>query len=437
MAGHERQHHAQMGHGPTGHGHPGPLNRRGPRPLLLHLTLAMLRSAASLTTSPSLSAVSPTSSGAAPSFAPTFMGAFAAAAQAAAQAAGAQAEAPPDVPGAFPQAVLQEALRQDAALIAGIAAYRRHPYRRALADPPAIWTEGETRLLDYGGEGPAVLFVPSLVNRAHVLDLAPGHSLLRHLAGAGVRPLLLDWGWPGEAERRFSLTDYIAGRLERALLALDGPVVLAGYCMGGLLTLAAALRRPDRVRALALLATPWDFHADDPERAEALARMLPMLEPALAFADALPVDALQVLFAMLDPFGVADKYRSFAGLDPSSPRAELFVALEDWLNDGIPLAAPVARECLADWYGRNTPGRGEWTVAGQRVVPSALRLPTFVAVPARDRIVPPESARPLAEQIPGAVLHQPAAGHIGMAAGSTAERVLWRPLRDWVLGLGV
>ena len=38
---------------------------------------------------------------------------------------------------------------------------------------------------------------------------------------------LLDWGWPGEAERRFTLTDYVAGRLERALgfLAPERPVL--------------------------------------------------------------------------------------------------------------------------------------------------------------------------------------------------------------------
>jgi len=56
-------------------------------------------------------------------------------------------------------------------------------------------------------------------------------------------------------------------------------------------------------------------------------------------------------------------------------------------------------------------------------------------VPARDRIVPPESALPLATLIPGALLHQPAAGHIGMAAGGTAEAALWRPLLEWVRGL--
>jgi len=53
-------------------------------------------------------------------------------------------------------------------------------------------------------------------------------------------------------------------------------------------------------------------------------------------------------------------------------------------------------------------------------------------VPARDRIVPPESARPLADSIPGARMHTPAAGHIGMAAGAGAEQALWAPLAAWL-----
>jgi poly(3-hydroxyalkanoate) synthetase len=337
----------------------------------------------------------------------------------------------------FPAAVVAETLRQDAALIEGIAAYRRHGYQRTLIDPPAIWAEGGSRLLDYGPQGGhPVLFVPSLVNRAYVLDLAEGSSMLRWLAGQGMRPLLLDWGWPGETERGFTLTDYVAGRMERAMTAAaqaaGGPPVLAGYCMGGTLAVAAAQRRPDLISGLALLAAPWDFHAPDPERAIQAAQTLPLLEPALAFSQALPVDLLQSLFAMLDPWGVAEKYRGFARLRPDSRRARLFVALEDWLNDGIPLAAEVARTCLAEWYGQNAPARGKWRIAGLPVDPAAIARPTFVAVPAADRIVPPESARPLAELIRGAVLHQPAAGHIGMAAGGRAEVSLWRPLRDWL-----
>jgi polyhydroxyalkanoate synthase len=410
---------------------PGPLQRRGPRPLLLHLTLAMLRSSVSRATSANLRHDWPNSS--------TGFAATAAAIEAALRSLPDDASAAAAYPeAAFSDAVWRETLRQDAELIQGIAAYRRHPWRRELAEPPAVWQEGGSRLLDYGGApGPTVLFVPSLINRAYVLDLAPERSLLRWLAAQGVRPLLLDWGWPGEVERRFSLTDYVAGRLERAMAAAaalaGGPTVLAGYCMGGTLAVAAAGRRPDLVRGLALLAAPWDFHADATEQVAAVSRLMPLLEPLLAFNQTLPVDALQVLFALLDPWGVADKYRGFARLDPASERAELFVALEDWLNDGVPLAAPVARACLGEWYGENAPARGNWRIAGLPVVPAALHLPAFVAVPARDRIVPPGSARPLAALIDGAVLHEPAAGHIGMAAGARAERALWLPLRNWLL----
>ena len=325
----------------------------------------------------------------------------------------------------------------DPELIAGIAAYRRHPWRRDLPDPPSIWQEGGSALLDYGSEAdPAVLFVPSLVNRAYVLDIAPDRSMMRWLAQQGVRPLLLDWGWPGPLERTFSLTDYAAGRLERALLAVGRPVVLAGYCMGGLLTLAAALRRPDLVRALALLATPWDFHAVDADQAKRLGKALPAFEPLLAAAGALPVDILQALFAVPDPGSIAAKYRAFGHMDQASPAALMFVALEDWLNDGVPLAASVVRETLAGWYGGNSTAAGAWRIAGSPVDPRALAMPAFVAAPGRDRIVPPESAVPLADLIPGAVLHRPPAGHIGMAAGPRAQAALWEPLLGWLRGLG-
>ncbi|WP_428486028.1 alpha/beta fold hydrolase [Rhodopila sp.] len=402
---------------------PGPLMRRGPRPLLLHLTLATLRSTVSRAMSPHWNADWPTSSGAA-----VLHGLRSAVRDG-------------NLEGAFPAEVMAETLRQDAALIAGIAAYRRHPWRRTLTDPPTVWSEGDSRLLDYGAGTAAspVLFVPSLINRAYVLDLAEGHSMLRWLAQHGVRPFLLDWGWPGETERRFTLTDYVAGRMERAITAaaeLTGePLVLAGYCMGGTLAVAAAQRRPDLIRGLTLLAAPWDFHAADRTQALQVAASLPLLEPALTFNQALPVDLLQSLFALLDPWGVPDKYRGFSRLDQASDRAKLIVALEDWLNDGVPLAAEVARVCLGEWYGENAPARGTWRIAGLPVDPRAIAMPAFVAVPRQDRIVPPDSARSLAGLIPKAALHEPAAGHIGMTAGARAERELWRPLLDWLQNL--
>jgi pimeloyl-ACP methyl ester carboxylesterase len=401
---------------------PGPLMRRGPRPLLLHLMLAAMKSNASVIASPGWSSVWPTSKPPADSRAGA--------------APPRDAHSDPE-PATTLGAVLESAMREDAALIAGIAAYRRHPAQRSLRDPAPIWVEGEARLLDYapGSPGAPVVFVPSLINRGYILDLAPRNSLLRFLARSGVRPLLLDWGWPGAAERRYTLTDYIAGLLDRAIASVGQPVVLVGYCMGGLLAVAAAQRRPQLVSGLGVLATPWDFRAGDPAQADSLAQLLPLLKPILDFNSTVPIDVLQSFFAMLDPDAVARKFRRFGRLDQDGARARLFVAIEDWANDGVPLSAPVARECFADWYGRNTPMLGLWRVAGMPVLPAALDMPCFAAVPGQDRIVPPESAWPLARMLPRAQVIAPAAGHVSMVAGSGAETVLWRPLLDWLRAL--
>ena len=77
---------------------------------------------------------------------------------------------------------------------------------------------------------------------------------------------------------------------------------------------------------------------------------------------------------VLDPLAVVRKYaalrRPAARRDP---RARRFVAVEDWLNDGVPLAGPVAQECLRDWYGADLPGRGLWAPGGVRGAARAAR----------------------------------------------------------------
>jgi polyhydroxyalkanoate synthase subunit PhaC len=321
--------------------------------------------------------------------------------------------------------------------LAGIARYRRHPYRRPAAEPPTLWRAGTSRLLDYGPTGaPPVLVVPSLINRAYILDLAPGNSLMRFLSGAGLRPLLLDWGSPDGLERNFGLTDYIAGRLEAAAVAAaaiaGAPFAVIGYCMGGLLALALAARRPDLVRALALLATPWCFHAERAGQARFLGTLAEPFGAAFAPLGVLPVDMLQALFAALDPLLALRKFTRFAGLPGDSAAVEAFVAVEDWLNDGVSLALPVARECLGGWYGADTPGRGLWRVAGAAVVPAEIIQPCLVVVPAQDRIVPPASAAALADRLPIVERLMPPLGHIGMVVSREAPAIVWRPLARWL-----
>ncbi len=350
-------------------------------------------------------------------------------------------------PEALSAALGAEIRHRMASFVSGIECYHQHPYRRrfsaAFGEPPTWWQDGSSSMLDYGPdlagqEVPTVLFVPSLINRGYILDLSRQRSLMRYLAAAGIRPLLLEWGAPLGEERQFSLDNYVAGRLngaiDAALETAGQPIGLAGYCMGGLLAIPPALARPADISSLILMATPWDFRSG--RQREIIAVCKPAFEAMISALGVLPVDAIQALFAALDPLLAARKFSHFAGLEPGSAPARNFVALEDWLNDGVDLSAGVARDCLFGWYEENRPAHGRWRIAGQTINPGRLSQPVLNIVPARDRIVPPESAEPLSALIPRAETWRPALGHIGMIASPRAKRTLWRQLANWIKSPG-
>jgi polyhydroxyalkanoate synthase len=333
------------------------------------------------------------------------------------------------------------------AMVTGLEIWQAHPYRRTLVDPPAVWSAGCSRLLDYGAapdaanpQGPPFLVVPSLINRAYVLDLIRGRSMLRWLASQGLRPLLLDWGTPGSVEAAFDLETYGTERLLPALaharsLAGGGPIPVIGYCMGGTLVVGLAARRPDAVKALVTIGAPWDFEpsvgisgglrtlirAEGPERTEAL---LVHLGAALG---QVPVVLLQTAFALVNPIQASLKFQKLARLDPGGAAARLFVAFEDWLADGVPMPAGAAKDLLVNWLIRNQPATGAWRFLGGPVDPSRITAPSLVLAGERDTITPPPIASALGAVLPGADLQRPRTGHVGMIVGSAARPQVWRP----------
>ena len=271
---------------------------------------------------------------------------------------------------------------------------------------------------DSESELPPIFLLPSLINRTDVLHLSEEWSLVRKLTQRGHRVRLLDWGSPGPIEQTFDIGDYLDRAAAWLRLAREQDrqgQVLVGYCMGGTLSvpLAQVLGQSGDVAGLALMAAPWDFHATPLDQREGLRKAHEAWYNAYPDKP-LTVDFLQMLFFSLDPGSAFRKFERFIDLDPACPKFEYFTRLEDWLNDGVELVTEVANDTLYGWYSANRPRRGEWVWRGTRIDPSKVRLPARVILPLRDRIVPPQSARVLADLLPQAEVETWDCGHISM-----------------------
>ena len=306
----------------------------------------------------------------------------------------------------------------------GLRAYQEAGRAPPPAAMPVIAKAHGAQLRDYGGGGRPLLVVPSLINPPNILDLAEDRSLLRWLAGRGHHVLLLDWG--NDSAGRSALS--VAGHVEQILLPLlrsigEAPALL-GYCLGGTMAAAAAALAP--VRSLVTIAAPWHFAAYPNEARAALAALWRSAQATVETLGVLPMEVLQAAFWSLDPERTVGKFENFSDLAPDSIEARAFVTIEDWANDGPPLAGAAAREIMLSFYGEDWPGRGEWSVGGVTIDPGTLPSPQLHIVSTTDRIVPAASAIRVGER------HAIDRGHVGMVVGGGARRGLWEPLDSWL-----
>lgn len=353
----------------------------------------------------------------------------------AAKLAAASAKLPPE---RWIGALAAEGLKRQRAYLVGVKTYRRQPLIATPTPTVLLQQIGSTRLLDFAPQlqqAPTLLVIPSLINRARILDLSPERGFLRWLVQQNIRPLLIDWDAPSADEASFGVSDYCA-RLQQFLPMLQqnclNPIHIFGHCLGGNLALAFSALAPQQFRSLTLCSTPWDFHAGDPflgQQAQALWQKIAAHKNQTGLV---PARLLQSLFALLQPMAVTEKFRRLGSQPPHAEALQHFTRVEDWLNDGVPVTRPVLEEIVRDWYGRNLPMGGGWRVGSTHIRPRSITLPTLIAIPEQDHIVPPASSAALARQLPCARLLPVPLGHIGMIVSRQAPERFWRPFAAWI-----
>lgn len=326
-------------------------------------------------------------------------------------------------------------------MLSGIQMYLAHDYERNEDHLTCVYEDGAARLMqydahDYGGDKPVLMLIPSLINKSHIFDLTEQRSMLRYFCDQGIDAYLLDWGAFLDDPDMQDLDSVVMRKLASAFQFLadhSGRDIHAlGYCMGGSLLAALAALDDAHMKSLTFMATPWDFHAGTQEMLNRVKFWSPSLMASLQQDGEMNVDWLQILFSSLYPEQAMKKFARFSKMDVKSDEAHIFVAVEDWLNDGVPLPAGIAHAAVQDWFIENAPVSKNWELDDRAVDASQIKVPSFVVASSQDKLVEYEGAVALYDHIDGAAIHDPQCGHVGMIAGGDAIANVWKSISDWV-----
>jgi len=311
-----------------------------------------------------------------------------------------------------------------------------------------VWRKNKARLYRYTRAAPPtrrtpVFLVMPLVNRAYILDLRPGASLVEFLLQQGFNVFLLDWGIPGDEDRDLSLDDMLTRYLARATrtaseLAGGVPLTLLGYSTGGTLAACFAALYPDgpiTLKNLVLFTTPIDF-AD--------AGQLGRWSQTAAF----PVEKLTEMFAivpthfmaqvmrMISPLtGTVGPYmRLWDGLADSNFDVRGWQAMSRWVNDAVPFASAAYRQWITEFYQHNRLAKGTLMLAGQRVRLERIQCPLLNVAGSADMITPRSTTSAILSLVSSQDKEELVlkGGHVGILVGRAARTELWPRVVEWL-----
>lgn len=345
-------------------------------------------------------------------------------------------------------AVRDELAAFEQSLRSGLGVLRRLGGVTVGATPRASIFEIEgVRLYRYGDQaaprtGVPLLIVYALVNRPEMADLQAGRSLIAALMARGFDVYLIDWGYPGGADRLLGLDDYVNRYIDacveylRQLLARDALPIL-GICQGGTLSTCYAALHPHNVERLITTVTPIDFHTPS-DMLSHLVRHID-IDALLKSCGNVNGDFLNALFLSLKPYRLTQqKYLRFLEQLGDAEAVATFLRMEQWIFDSPALAARACGEFARDFYQANKLVKGEVLLGGRRVELSAITMPVLNIYARDDHLVPPAASQALRAvvgskdysevELPG--------GHIGVYVGLKSPRSVPVAVAEWLAARG-
>jgi pimeloyl-ACP methyl ester carboxylesterase len=225
----------------------------------------------------------------------------------------------------------------------------------------------------------------------------------------------------------------LAAVVPEAAARAGGPLVLIGHSLGGLLACLAAARWPDAVRAVVALGSPLRPGIDQP-----LMRLGSRVWVGLArysgLRDATEGERASAALAagrrLMDRLSLPGRVRD---VFPGSLEPDL-EAEHARLVSREPPPPGLVRDLARLVLGRSPEGLDLTSEL------SRVRAPLLCVAGDRDELAPPSSVSPLLDAVGSGSTRWMVAGedgahvgHFDLVLGHQAPRLVWRPVRDWLV----
>jgi poly[(R)-3-hydroxyalkanoate] polymerase subunit PhaC len=288
-----------------------------------------------------------------------------------------------------------------------------------------------------------VLLVPPLAAPARCFDLRRGASLVQHLLALGYPTYLVDYGPIGFSDRQLGLEHWVDDVIPNAVEAvkkdaLDLPVQLVGWCLGGIMSVLAVAGNELPVRSVGLIASPFDFArvrtmAPIRRLAEMTGgRLVTGLYSALGGAPA-PLVSLGFQLTALDkritkPLTVI---RNVADRDLLAH----IEAVDDYMAHMLAYPGRTFAQLYHRFFRINDLADGRVTIGDRTIDIAEVDVPALVVAGMNDVLAPAEAVLAVEELLTGAPVvrvERLPGGHLGVLTGRGARLSTWRCLDEFL-----
>src|SRR5262245_15315465 len=123
-----------------------------------------------------------------------------------------------------------------------------------------------------------------------------------------------------------------------------------------------------------------------------------------------------------------------AGIPRLDKVVEAWHAMNTWVRDIIPMAGGAYRQLINEFYKENRLMEGKLLLRGERVDLGRLRANVLNVIAEADHITPPCQSEGVMSKIGSQdkEVFRVKGGHIGIMAGSGAEKTTWPHIEQWL-----